>query len=150
MSDELKELYQEMIIDHNNHPCNFRKMDDHNTVAEGYNPMCGDHITVYMKIDDGIISDISFDGVGCAISKASASIMTDELKGRKIDEALRIFENVHNMLLKDGSGSISNEDLGKISILSGVCNFPMRVKCATLAWHAMKNAIQSIEVEAAC
>lgn len=147
MSDELKELYQEMIIDHNNHPCNFRKMYDHNTVADGYNPMCGDHITVYMKVDEGVISDISFDGVGCAISKASASIMTDELKGRKIEEALRIFANVHEMLVNDGSAMpVSFDELGKISILSGVCNFPMRVKCATLAWHAMKSAIQSIEV----
>ncbi len=143
MVDELKDLYHEMIIDHNNHPCNFRKIQDPTSSAEGYNPMCGDHITVYMNINNGVIEDISFDGVGCAISKASASLMTSELKGRAVRDAMRVFENVHEMLKGDGyENAIDSDELGKIAILSGVCQFPMRIKCATLAWHAMKRAIE--------
>jgi nitrogen fixation NifU-like protein len=142
MSD-LDELYQEVILDHNKSPRNFREMEDANRRSEGYNPLCGDHVTVYVNLADGVIRDISFKGSGCAISKASASMMTTELKGKSEAEAERMFDGVHKML----TGEIAVEDsdlerLGKLKILSGVCKFPARVKCASLAWHTVNAALK--------
>jgi nitrogen fixation NifU-like protein len=141
MNTELQDLYQEVIIDHNDHPCNFRIIDDATSYAEGYNPMCGDRLMVYLKLKDGIIEDIAFTGAGCAISKASASIMTSELMGMTVVKALELFQAVHNMLTQQ-SHDVDFETLGKIAVLSGVSKFPMRIKCASLAWHAMRSAIQ--------
>ena len=143
---ELDELYQEVILDHNRSPRNFRAIADANRKAQGYNPLCGDHVTVYLKLEDSVIKDISFQGSGCAISKASASMMTAELKGKSETEAKKLFENVHKMLTgeseneRDGTGEV-----GKLAILSGVSKFPARVKCATLAWHTVKSALKGGE-----
>jgi nitrogen fixation NifU-like protein len=138
MSD-LDELYQEVIIDHNKNPCNFRKIENHDSSAEGYNPMCGDHFTVYLKFKNDIIEDISFQGVGCALSKASASIMTSELIGKSRIDAIILFNKVHEMLT--GEKTMELDELGKLAAFSGAHQFPMRVKCVTLAWHAMRDAI---------
>ncbi|HUR70983.1 MAG TPA: SUF system NifU family Fe-S cluster assembly protein [Candidatus Limnocylindrales bacterium] len=140
---ELDDLYQEVILDHNKAPRNFRAISGANRRAEGYNPLCGDQVTVYLQVEDGVIKDISFQGSGCAISKASASMMTTELKGKPESAAHELFENVHNMLTGEldnkGGGS---ERVGKLAILSGVCKFPARVKCASLAWHTMETALK--------
>jgi nitrogen fixation NifU-like protein len=138
---ELDELYQEVILDHNKSPRNYRTIADANRKAEGYNPLCGDHVTVFLQIDDGVIKDISFHGSGCAISKASASMMTTELKGKTEAVAQELFENVHKMLTGEDGGS-GAEKTGKLAILSGVCKFPARVKCASLAWHTMNAALK--------
>ena len=137
----LDELYQEVILDHNKSPRNFRAMGDASRSAEGYNPLCGDQVTIYVKVDGGIIKDISFQGSGCAISKASASMMTSALKGKTEAEAKELFENVHNMLTGESNGQ-STTRLGKLAILSGVCKFPARVKCASLAWHTVNAALK--------
>jgi nitrogen fixation protein NifU and related proteins len=143
---ELDELYQEVILDHNKSPRNFREMEDANRRSEGYNPLCGDHVTVYVNLADGVIRDISFKGSGCAISKASASMMTTELKGKSAAEAEKLFVNVHKMLTGElGVGESELEDLGKLKILSGVCQFPARVKCASLAWHTVNAALKGID-----
>ena len=143
---ELDELYQEVILDHNKSPRNFREMEDANRRSEGYNPLCGDHVTVYVNLADGVIRDISFKGSGCAISKASASMMTTELKGKSAAEAEKLFVNVHKMLTGEiGVGESELEDLGKLKILSGVCKFPARVKCASLAWHTVNAALKGTE-----
>ncbi len=138
---ELDELYQEVILDHNKTPRNFRVMTDANRKAEGYNPLCGDQVTVYVKFEDGVIKDISFQGSGCAISKASASMMTSELKGKTEAQAHELFENVHAMLTGESNQQQNHHDLGKLAILSGVCKFPARVKCASLAWHTVNSAL---------
>jgi nitrogen fixation NifU-like protein len=140
---ELDELYQEVILDHNKSPRNFREMADANRRSEGYNPLCGDHVTVYVDLADGVIRDISFKGSGCAISKASASMMTTELKGKSEAEAEKVFDSVHKMLTGDmGVDESDLERLGKLKILSGVCKFPARVKCASLAWHTVNAALK--------
>ena len=138
---ELDDLYQEVILDHNKSPRNFHAMEDANRKAEGYNPLCGDQVTVYMRLRDGLIEDISFLGAGCAISKASASMMTAELKGRREVEAKALFDKVHDMLTGEGNGGTRGQSLGKLAVLSGVCKFPARVKCASLAWHTMNSAL---------
>ena len=143
---ELNELYQEVILDHNKSPRNFREMVDANLRSEGYNPLCGDHVTVYVNLADGVIRDISFKGSGCAISKASASMMTTELKGKSEAEAEKLFDTVHKMLT--GEMAAEEEDverLGKLKILSGVCKFPARVKCASLAWHTVNAALKGTD-----
>jgi nitrogen fixation NifU-like protein len=140
---ELDELYQEVILDHNKSPRNFREMADANRRSEGYNPLCGDHVTVYVDLADGVIRDISFKGAGCAISKASASMMTTELNGKSEAEAEKVFDSVHKMLTGDmGVDESDLERLGKLKILSGVCKFPARVKCASLAWHTVNAALK--------
>ncbi len=139
MSD-LDDLYQEVILDHNKTPRNFRVMTDANRKAEGYNPLCGDQVTVYVRCENGIIKDISFQGQGCAISKASASMMTSELKGKTEAEAQELFERVHSMLTGD-CNQPDEKNVGKLAILSGVCKFPARVKCASLAWHTVNSAL---------
>lgn len=141
MNNEILELYQEMILDHNKNPCNYGKIDDATAKSEGFNPLCGDRVTVYIKLKNDVIEDISFEGAGCAISKASASLMTNELKGKNKKEALVLFDKVHNMLTGTSADNLS-EDLGKLTMLSGVVHFPLRVKCATIAWHAMQDAIK--------
>jgi nitrogen fixation NifU-like protein len=141
MSD-LDELYQEVILDHNKSPRNFREMANANHKAEGYNPLCGDHVTVFLRLESGVIQDISFQGSGCAISKASASMMTAELKGKNEAAAHVLFENVHKMLTGDESDDQIADKVGKLQILSGVCKFPARVKCASLAWHTVIAALK--------
>lgn len=145
---ELDELYQEVILDHNRSPRNFRAMANANHKAQGYNPLCGDHVTVYLNLEEGIIKDISFQGSGCAISKASASMMTAELKGKTEAQAKELFENVHNMLTgkSNENGRLGGSEVGKLAILSGVSKFPARVKCASLAWHTVNSALKGEEV----
>lgn len=139
MSD-LRELYQQLIIDHSKKPRNFVKLEDANRTAEGHNPLCGDVVTVYLQVEDDVIRKIGFQGSGCAISKASASMMTDSVKGKKKDEAQVLFERFHALVTGDGTGDPS--DLGKLAVFSGVREFPVRVKCATLAWHTMRAALE--------
>jgi nitrogen fixation protein NifU and related proteins len=142
---ELDELYQEVILDHNKSPRNYRSMEHANRKAQGYNPLCGDQLTVYLQLEGGVIKDISFQGSGCAISKASASMMTAELKGKSEAEAKELFENVHNMLTGhfNGDEPEGQKRLGKLAILSGVSKFPARVKCASLAWHTVNSALKA-------
>ena len=140
MSTGLEDLYQEVILDHNRRPRNFRRIDDGRR-AEGYNPLCGDRLTVYLKIGDGRIVDVSFEGSGCAISKASASLMTDAVKGLTLDEARRLFGRFHTMVTRPPDEPV--EDLGKLLVLAGVRQFPVRVKCASLPWHTLHAAIEA-------
>ncbi len=140
---ELDDLYQEVILDHNRSPRNFRAMENANRKAQGYNPLCGDQMTVYLKLEDGVIQDISFQGSGCAISKASASLMTAELKGKTESQAQQLFESVHKMLTGERGAQERGRAVGKLEILSGVCKFPARVKCASLAWHTVNSALQN-------
>ncbi len=141
MSD-LRELYQQLIFDHNKKPHNYRKLEGANRQVEGYNPLCGDHLTVYLKMENEVIRDISFQGSGCAISKASASIMTDSLKGKTKAEAEALFDKVHKMLTGERDPTADPQELGKLEVLSGVSEFPVRVKCASLAWHTMHAALR--------
>ena len=140
MSD-LSDLYQEVILDHNRRPRNFHALADASHSAEGYNPLCGDRLTLYLKRSNGTIEDVSFEGAGCAISKASASMMTDALKGRTIEEANALFARFHRMVTTPPDQAV--EDMGKLSSLAGVREFPVRVKCASLAWHTLKAAMNS-------
>lgn len=137
----LSELYQEVILDHNKSPRNFQKLEGANHQAEGYNPLCGDQITIYVLLEDGIIKNVAFQGSGCAISRASASMMTGSIKGKTIDEAEKLVESMHDMFT--GAVEAEPESLGKLAALSGVCQFPTRVKCATLPWHTLRAAIKS-------
>jgi nitrogen fixation NifU-like protein len=141
MSSDLRELYQSVILDHNKHPRNFCKPACTNRSAEGINPLCGDQLTVYLDVEDGIVKDVGFSGTGCAISTASASLMTQTIKGMKIEEAERLFKGFREMVTSDPQSDPADKDLGKLSVFSGVREFPMRVKCATLAWHAMSEAL---------
>jgi nitrogen fixation NifU-like protein len=140
MSSELQNLYQEVILDHNRRPRNFRVIDGAGH-AEGFNPLCGDRFTVYLRVKDGHLEDVSFQGAGCAISKASASLMTESVKGKTIEEAEALLERFHRMLTSAPDQSAG--DIGKLSVFEGVRQFPIRVKCATLAWHALKAAIEA-------
>lgn len=140
MSAELQDLYQEVILDHNRRPRNFRAMDA-GRKAEGYNPLCGDRITVYLHVDDGVIKDVSFQGAGCAISKASASLMTESVKGKTVEEAQALFERFQQMITSGAETPIDN--LGKLTVLAGVRQFPVRVKCASLAWHTLRAAVDA-------
>lgn len=139
---DLRELYQEVILDHSKHPKNYHKMEDATHTAEGYNPLCGDHFFLYLKIENGLIKDISFEGSGCAISKASASIMTSIVKGKTLEEAEKIFENFHSFVTGKVDKNFDPNSLGKLAVFSGVSEFPVRVKCATLAWHTLINALE--------
>lgn len=140
---EMDELYQELILDHNKNPRNFRVPDGANRIAEGYNPLCGDKYTIYIKLEDEAITDIGFQGTGCAISKASASLLTERIKGKNKTEAMNLFELIHDFLIGDGEVKIDRRLVGKLSALEGVRNFPSRVKCATLAWHTLKSALEN-------
>jgi len=137
---ELNELYQDTILEHNKNPRNFREIEDANKRALGNNPLCGDALQVFVAMDGDTITDVAFKGSGCAISKASASMMTTELKGKPESAAHELFENVHDMLTGELEGG--SERVGKLAILSGVCKFPARVKCASLAWHTMETALK--------
>lgn len=145
--DELRELYQEVILDHGKHPRNFRHPSNANREAKGYNPMCGDTVTVYLSLDEkDVIQDAAFHGHGCAISMASASMMTEILKGKTVAEAKKLFDGFQAMCTKGGvdisdDPSVEADDAEKLQVLSGVREFPVRVKCATLAWHTMNNAV---------
>ena len=150
MFDELRELYQEVILDHGKNPRNFRQPEDASCCALGNNPLCGDVLTVFLSLDDGVITDVAFKGQGCAISMASASMMTEVLKGKSAAEAERLFDSFHRMCTEDGFDTAAAEgadsdDLDRLSILSGVREFPIRVKCATLAWHTMTAAMAGEE-----
>jgi nitrogen fixation protein NifU and related proteins len=139
MSD-LRELYQEVIFDHYRKPRNFHPLEGANHHAHGHNPLCGDQVTIYLKTENGVIADLSFEGSGCAISTASASLMTDALKGRNIAEVGHLFDEFHQMVTEaDGA---SHPELGKLEVLAGVREFPARVKCATLAWHTLLAALK--------
>jgi len=139
---ELRELYQDVILEHSKAPRNYRVLAATNRKAEGFNPLCGDRYTVYVDLDGDAIRDIAFQGSGCAISRASASMMTDSLKGKTTAEAEQLFEGVHRMLTSDTSEPVNTEGLGKLAVLSGVREFPTRVKCASLSWHALRNALK--------
>jgi nitrogen fixation NifU-like protein len=144
MSADLRELYQEIIIDHNRNPRNHHAMDDATNQANGFNPLCGDKLTVYVKIADENIIDLSFVGCGCAISQASASMMTDALKSKTVKEAHELFHRFHRMLTIDEDASLDLMD--KLKVLAGVKAFPARVKCATLAWHTLEAALNKDSV----
>jgi nitrogen fixation protein NifU and related proteins len=137
MSD-LRALYQEVILDHNRQPRNFGELPAANRRAEGHNPLCGDQVTVALEVADGVLRDIAFLGAGCAISTASASLMTEALKGRTVTEARALFETFHDLLT---TGAAEGAELGKLAVFAGVREYPMRVKCATLPWHTFKAAL---------
>ena len=139
-SADLRDLYQQVIMDHNKKPRNFRDMDDANHLAHGNNPLCGDALVVFVKLAGDVIEDVSFQGSGCAISVASASLMTEALKGKTLAEAETLYDAVHKQMLGE---DIDPSALGKLEVLSGVKEFPARVKCATLSWHTMHAALDS-------
>jgi nitrogen fixation protein NifU and related proteins len=137
---EMRELYQEMILDHHRHPRNYGKLPDPNHHAEGFNPLCGDRVTVYVAIEGDRIRDVSFEGSGCAICMASCSLMTEAIKGRTLVEAEALFGRFHDLLTDDATVT-DEEVLGKLAVFEGVREFPVRVKCATLPWHAFRAAV---------
>lgn len=138
---ELADLYKDLIIDHNKSPRNFGRLDPASHAADGFNPLCGDKLTVYLNVgDDGRIDDVRFEGAGCAISIASASLMTEHLKGRTLEEAQQVFDSMH-ALLTDADADVDQTALGKLAALSGVRAYPSRVKCATLCWHTVNSAL---------
>ncbi len=140
MSD-LRELYQQVILDHNKSPRNFGQLPTATAQTEGYNPLCGDHYTVYVDVDGDTIRQVNFTGNGCAISKASASVMSTVVKGKSLDEAHQLFETFHNLVTGQGEPA-GTVDLGRLAAFSGVSEFPARVKCASLAWHTLKTALE--------
>jgi nitrogen fixation protein NifU and related proteins len=143
MSD-LNDLYQEVILDHNKRPRNFRAIEGASHHAEGFNPLCGDKLSLTMQVENGTIADVAFQGSGCAISKASASLMTDAVKGKSVEEAQALFQRFHTMVTTPPAQPVEN--MGKLSVLAGVREFPVRVKCASLAWHTLKAALDRKEV----
>lgn len=139
---DLRELYEEVILDHNRNPRNYPKIPlGHNCEAHGFNPLCGDEFRIYLTVEDGIIQDAGFEGAGCAISTASASLMTEALKGMEVGKAEALFAEVHRLLTEEKQVGKPSELLGKLTVLTGVKEYPMRVKCATLAWHTMRAAL---------
>ncbi len=141
---ELEDLYQEVILEHSKHPRNFRAMETANRQAEGYNPLCGDHYTIFLDVADGAIRDISFQGSGCAISKASASMMSQALKSKTTAQAEELFSKFHQVVT--GADASNAENLGKLAVFAGVASFPTRIKCATLAWHTLHAALEGKQV----
>ena len=139
----LRELYQEVILDHNKSPRNYHAMENADRKIEGYNPLCGDHYTVYLKIENGLIKDVSFEGSGCAISKASASVMSATVKGKTMAEAQELFDRFHEMVMGESNGAQDAARLGKLAAFAGVSEFPARVKCAILAWHTLRAALEA-------
>ncbi|HEY5991109.1 MAG TPA: SUF system NifU family Fe-S cluster assembly protein [Candidatus Udaeobacter sp.] len=139
---ELSELYQQVILDHNKKPRNFHKLETANRFAEGYNPLCGDQLNVYLDLEDERVKDVSFEGSGCAISKASASMMTQAVKGKSKQEAEQLFDEFHRMVTGQLDEESEPNHLGKLTIFAGVREFPVRVKCATLSWHTMHAALK--------
>ena len=141
MSSDLRELYQQVILDHNKSPRNFRELPNATRKVEGYNPLCGDHYTVFVELDGDLIRDVSFTGNGCAISKSSASVMTSTVKGKRTGDAKRMFDTFHRVVT-GGDAGVSDAELGRLAAFSGVSEFPARVKCATLAWQTLNSALQ--------
>jgi nitrogen fixation protein NifU and related proteins len=139
---ELTDLYQQVIIDHNRRPRNYGKLEGANRQAEGFNPICGDHLTLYLRLNGDVIDDLRFEGEGCAISKASASLMTEGLKGKTTADAEALFERMHELLTGTADVEAQAEALGKLAVFSGVREFPARVKCASLAWHTLRAALE--------
>lgn len=142
MSSDLQDLYQEVVLDHGKRPRNFREVEGANARADGYNPLCGDQLTVTMRMEGDVIRDIGFQGQGCAISRASASLMTGALKDKTRAQAEHLFEQVHKLVTEGPEAVADSEALGKLAVLSGVSEFPTRVKCASLAWHALRAALE--------
>lgn len=138
---ELEELYQEMIMDHNRNPRNFRNLENASHSSNGFNPFCGDSVDVYLKIENELVIDASFQGSGCAISQASASMMTESVKGKSISGAKAIFNAFHSMITRGPDGHFNPEGLDDLEVLSGVSEYPIRIKCATLSWHTLKAAL---------
>ena len=141
---DLQDLYQEVIVDHNRSPRNFGKLEDATVTLEGFNPLCGDRLTLYLKTSNDTIEDVHFDGSGCAISVASASLMTEAMKGKTVNEAQTIFEQFHDMVTSEDN-EIDMEKLGKLAALAGVKEYPSRIKCATLCWHTLNSALSGQE-----
>jgi nitrogen fixation NifU-like protein len=141
MSFDLRELYQEVILDHNRHPRNRGALAEANRTAEGHNPLCGDNVTVYLHTDGDFVSDVSFEGQGCAISTASASLMTEAVKGKTLEEAERIFREFQSMVTETGEAT-PHPNLGDLEVLAGVREYPVRIKCATLPWHTLHAALK--------
>jgi len=141
VSSDLQDLYQQVIVDHSKRPRNFHPLADATRKVEGHNPLCGDNITIYLKLEGGLVKDISFEGSGCAISTASASLLTESLKGKTLADAESLFESFHD-LVTGLEPSHETPGLGKLEVFSGVCDYPTRVKCATLAWHTLHAALK--------
>ena len=141
MSD-LNDLYQELILDHNKSPRNCRAIEDADRKADGYNPLCGDRVTVFLKLEGNVVKEVTFEGSGCAISTASASLMTQSLKGQTLEEAKERFANFHGLVTGEPCETKERPGLGKLEVFSGVCQYPARVKCATLAWHTVNAALE--------
>ena len=138
---DLRELYQEIVMDHNRRPRNFHKLEEANRTADGFNPLCGDQINLYLVVEDDVITDVGFEGAGCAISKASASMMTESVKGKSVAEAEKTFDAFRHMITRLPGEDFDAEMLGDLEILSGVSEYPARIKCATLSWHTLKSAL---------
>jgi nitrogen fixation NifU-like protein len=138
---ELRELYQSVILDHNKNPRNFGEAEGANRSADGFNPLCGDKITVTLVLEDDVVKDVAFSGSGCAISTASASLMTEAVRGKTVEQALQIFDGFHDLVTSGPTSEIEATGLGKLAVFGGVREFPVRVKCATLAWHTLKSAL---------
>lgn len=138
---ELSELYQEVILDHSKSPRNFRELQGADHTQLGHNPLCGDRLTLFVKLDGDVVQDVAFVGSGCAISKASASMMTQAVKGKTREEIGRLFEKFHEMVTSEPGSAIDKDALGKLAVFSGVCEFPVRVKCASLSWHTLRGAL---------
>lgn len=147
MSVEFDDLYQEVILDHSKNPRNFREMENPDKVIDGFNPLCGDKIKLFLKVNDGIVSDISFQGIGCAISTASASLLTESLKGKSVKEAELIFAEFHQLVTDHPKEKLDCDCLGKLVVFEGLKDYPMRVKCATLCWHALQAAIKDDDAD---
>jgi nitrogen fixation NifU-like protein len=142
---ELSELYQQVILDHNKKPRNFHKLETANRTAEGYNPLCGDQLKVYIELEDDVVRDVSFEGSGCAISKAAASMMTQSVKGKTRQEVETLFDEFHRMVMDELDEETEPNHLGRLTIFAGVRDFPARVKCASLSWHTMHAALNGQE-----
>ena len=147
MSD-LRELYQEVILDHNRRPRNYHAIERPSRTAKGHNPLCGDRLTLYLMLENDRITDVGFEGSGCAISKASASLMTEAVKGKTVAEAESLFSRFHELVTTPPDLPAKTEGLGKLAVFAGVREFPARVKCASLAWHTMKNAVEAVPATA--
>jgi nitrogen fixation NifU-like protein len=147
--DNLGNLYQEVILDHSRRPRNFRKMEGASRKADGYNPLCGDRVTIYLSMDGDVVRDASFQGSGCAISTSSASILTESMKGKTRAEAEALFETFHDLVTGERNAKPDAPELGKLAVFSGVSEFPARVKCATLSWHTLRAALDSPNVDEA-
>jgi nitrogen fixation NifU-like protein len=139
---DLRELYQSTILDHNKHPRNYRVPEGANREARGDNPLCGDKLTVHLVLEGGVVKDVGFQGSGCAISRASASLMTESVKGRRLEEVEELFGRFHGLVTGPPTGPVDASDLGKLAVFSGVREYPVRVKCATLAWHTVRAALR--------